>query len=109
MVGAGLYQLSPLKSACLAQCRSPAEFLARNWRPGRLGAFRLGIGHGAYCIGCCWALMLLLFAAGIMNLVWIAGLAILVLIEKLAPFGAALAKPLALLLLLGGAAMLVAP
>ncbi len=107
LAGAGLYQLSPLKSACLAQCRSPAEFLARHWRPGRLGAFRLGIVHGAYCIGCCWALMLLLFAAGIMNLVWIAGLAILVLIEKLAPFGAALAKPLALLLLLGGAALLV--
>jgi predicted metal-binding membrane protein len=107
LVGAGLYQLSPLKTACLAQCRSPAEFLARNWRPGRLGAFRLGIVHGAYCVGCCWALMLLLFAAGIMNLVWIAGLAILVLVEKLAPFGAALTKPLAALLILGGAALLL--
>ncbi len=107
LIGAGLYQLSPLKTACLAQCRSPAEFLARNWRPGRLGAFRLGIVHGAYCVGCCWALMLLLFAAGIMNLVWIAGLAILVLVEKIAPFGAALTKPLAVLLLLGGGALLV--
>ena len=107
LVGAGLYQLSPLKTACLTQCRSPAEFLARYWRPGRLGAFRLGILHGAYCLGCCWALMLLLFAAGIMNLVWIAGLSILVLIEKLAPFGAALTKPLAVLLLLGGAALML--
>jgi predicted metal-binding membrane protein len=106
LLGAGLYQLSPLKTACLAQCRSPAEFLARSWRPGRLGAFRMGIRHGAYCVGCCWALMLLLFAAGIMNLVWIAGLAILVLVEKLAPFGAALTKPLAVLLLLGGVALM---
>jgi predicted metal-binding membrane protein len=107
LVGAGLYQLSPLKTACLAQCRSPAEFLARHWRPGRRGAFRLGVVHGAYCLGCCWALMLLLFAAGIMNLVWIAGLSILVLIEKLAPFGAALTKPIAVLLFLGAAALAV--
>ena len=107
LFGAGLYQLSPLKMACLVQCRSPAEFLARHWRAGRLGAFRLGIVHGAYCLGCCWALMLLLFAAGIMNLVWIAGLAILVLLEKLAPFGDALTKPIAVLLLLGGAALMV--
>ena len=109
LIGAGLYQLSPLKTACLAQCRSPAEFLARHWRPGRLGAFQLGIVHGAYCLGCCWALMLLLFAGGIMNLVWIAGLAILVLIEKLAPFGAVLTKPIAVLLLLLGGAALVVP
>ena len=108
LIVAGLYQLSPLKKACLTQCRSPVEFLARNWRPGRSGAFRLGILHGAYCLGCCWALMLLLFAAGIMNLVWIAGLAILVLVEKLTPVGAALAKPLAALLIVGGAALFLA-
>jgi predicted metal-binding membrane protein len=107
LAGAGLYQLSPLKKACLAQCRSPAEFLARHWLPGRLGAFRMGIVHGASCLGCCWALMLLLFAAGIMNLVWIAGLAILVLIEKLAPFGATLTKPIAVLLLFAAAALTV--
>jgi predicted metal-binding membrane protein len=109
LIGTGLYQLSPLKTVCLTQCRSPAEFLARHWRPGRLGAFRLGVRHGAYCLGCCWALMLLLFAAGIMNLLWIAGLSILVLLEKLAPFGAALTKPLAVLLLFAGAALLVFP
>ncbi|KAB2940794.1 MAG: DUF2182 domain-containing protein [Hyphomicrobium sp.] len=107
LIAAGLYQLSPLKMACLAQCRSPAEFLSRHWRRGRSGAFRLGVLHGAYCLGCCWALMLLLFAAGIMNLVWIAGLAVLVLLEKLAPFGANLANPSAALLLLAGAALLV--
>ncbi len=90
-IAAGLYQISPLKTACLSQCRSPAELLSRNWRPGNRGAFRLGVVHGAYCLGCCWALMLLLFAAGIMNLVWIAGLAILVAVEKLVAFGADLA------------------
>jgi predicted metal-binding membrane protein len=109
LIGAGLYQLSPLKTACLAQCRSPAEFLARHWRPGRLGAFQLGVRHGAYCLGCCWALMLLLFAAGIMNLLWIAGLSILVLLEKIAPFGTALTKPLAGFLLFAGAVLLVFP
>ncbi len=100
LLAAGLYQLSPFKSVCLQHCRSPADFLSRHWLPGRFGAFRLGLVHGAYCLGCCWALMLLLFAAGIMNLVWIAGLAILVLMEKLAPFGANLA-PLTAVLLVG--------
>jgi predicted metal-binding membrane protein len=99
-VTAGLFQLTSLKGACLEHCRAPAAFLSQHWRPGHLGAFRLGAIHGAYCLGCCWALMLLLFAAGIMNLVWIAGLAALVLIEKLAPFGARLA-PLTAALLIG--------
>ncbi len=100
LIAAGIFQLTPQKSACLEQCRSPAAFLSRHWRPGHLGAFRLGVVHGAYCLGCCWALMLLLFAAGIMNLVWIAGLAVLVLLEKLSPFGANLA-PLSAALLIG--------
>ncbi len=102
LIAAGVFQLSPLKATCLAHCRSPAEFLSRHWRAGRLGAFRLGIVHGAYCLGCCWALMLLLFAAGIMNLVWIAGLAVLVLIEKLAPFGARLSPAIAAALIAAG-------
>jgi predicted metal-binding membrane protein len=102
LIAAGLFQLTPLKAACLEHCRSPAAFLSRHWRPGQLGALRLGIVHGAYCLGCCWALMLLLFAAGIMNLVWIAGLAALVLIEKLAPFGAALARVTSVLLIGAG-------
>lgn len=84
---AGLFQLTPVKAACLQHCRAPADYLSRHWHRGRAGAFRMGMVHGAWCLGCCWALMALLFAGGIMNLVWIAGLAIMVLIEKLAPHG----------------------
>jgi predicted metal-binding membrane protein len=82
---AGLYQLSPAKRACLDQCRSPLSFIMRLSRPGLWGAVRLGIVHGLYCLGCCWALMVLLFAGGVMNLAWIAGLALVVLLEKTAP------------------------
>jgi predicted metal-binding membrane protein len=106
LVAAGLFQLTPLKAACLEHCRTPAAFLSQHWRPGHVGAFRLGVVHGAYCLGCCWALMLLLFAAGIMNLVWIAGLAVLVLIEKVAPFGANLSRLAAAVLV--GAGLYVA-
>jgi len=84
---AGAYQLSPLKYACLKQCRSPVQFLTQYWRPGRIGAFILGARHGAYCVGCCWLLMALLFVGGVMNLVWIAVLTALVLVEKLVPIG----------------------
>jgi predicted metal-binding membrane protein len=108
LIAAGLFQLTPLKSACLEQCRAPAAFLSGHWRPGQLGALRLGVVHGAYCLGCCWVLMLLLFAAGIMNLVWIAGLALLVLVEKLTPFGANLARLTAVLLLGAGAYVAIA-
>ena len=104
---AGLYQLTPLKQACLSHCRSPAAYLAGRWRAGRSGAFRLGLEHGAYCLGCCWILMLLLFAGGVMNLVWIAGLTILVLLEKLAPFGARLTIPIAAILIASGLALAV--
>jgi predicted metal-binding membrane protein len=89
---AGLYQLSPLKSACLRQCRSPAQFLSRYWRPGIDGAIRLGVRHGAYCVGCCWLLMALLFVGGVMNLLWVVALAGLVAIEKLVPRGEWLAR-----------------
>jgi predicted metal-binding membrane protein len=84
---AAVYQLTPLKQACLASCRSPITFILARMRPGALGAFRLGVEHGVYCVGCCWALMLLLFAGGIMNLWTIAALMLVVLIEKLEPFG----------------------
>lgn len=87
LLAAGLYQFSPLKRTCLRHCRSPLEFLAGHWRDGDAGAFAMGVRHGAYCVGCCWAMMALLFAGGIMNLVWIAGLALLVLAEKLLPGG----------------------
>ncbi|TIP80361.1 MAG: DUF2182 domain-containing protein, partial [Mesorhizobium sp.] len=77
LIGAGLYQLSRFKNACLSHCRAPTAFLARHWRPHAVGALRLGALHGAFCVGCCWMLMALLFVGGIMNLVWIAALAIL--------------------------------
>jgi predicted metal-binding membrane protein len=84
---AGLFQFTPFKRACLQYCRSPAEFLTRHWRTGTGGGFRLGWLHGLYCLGCCWALMMLLFVGGVMNLWWIAGLTVFVLIEKVAPLG----------------------
>jgi len=87
LIAAGLYQFSPLKNVCLRVCRAPAEFLSRHWRPGASGAVRMGLEHGAYCVGCCWVLMALLFVGGVMNLLWIAILAVLVLAEKLAPAG----------------------
>lgn len=87
LIAAGLYQLSPLKSACMSQCRSPAQFISRHWRPRWEGAVRLGFLHGAYCVGCCWLLMALLFVGGMMNLLWIIALAVLVAIEKLVPRG----------------------
>lgn len=87
LIAAGLYQWTPLKHACLAHCRSPIHFLSQKWRPGRWGALLMGIAHGTYCVGCCWALMGVLFAVGIMNLLWIAAIASFVLIEKAAPFG----------------------
>jgi predicted metal-binding membrane protein len=85
---AGLFQFTPLKRACLESCRSPAEFITRHWRTGVSGGFYLGVAHGLFCLGCCWALMLLLFVGGVMNLWWIAALTVFVLLEKLAPFGA---------------------
>jgi predicted metal-binding membrane protein len=85
LIAAGLYQLTPLKNLCLALCQQPAYFISQNWRPGYLGALRLGVRHGMYCLTCCYLLMALLFVGGVMNLLWIAALAILVLAEKLAP------------------------
>jgi predicted metal-binding membrane protein len=84
---AGIYQLTPLKEACLRHCRGPIQFLSQTWRQGLGGAFVMGLHHGAYCLGCCWGLMAILFFGGIMNLYWIIGLALIVLIEKLAPAG----------------------
>jgi len=92
LIGAGLYQLSPLKSACISQCRSPGQFISRHWSGGWNGAIKLGIIHGAYCVGCCWMLMALLFVGGVMNLVWIIGLTILVAAEKLIHGGMAVQK-----------------
>jgi predicted metal-binding membrane protein len=107
LAAAGLYQLSPLKHACLTQCRSPAQFLARHWRPGPGGAFRLGALHGAYCVGCCWLLMALLFVGGVMNLLWIAALTAVVLLEKLSRSGERIGRVLGVILLGWAAATLL--
>ncbi len=85
LIVAGVYQLTPLKQSCLAKCRNPLEFFMTRWRAGPGGAFRMGLEHGAYCVGCCWALMLLLFVAGVMNLAWVALIAAFVFVEKLFP------------------------
>lgn len=99
LIAAGIYQLSPLKSACLQKCQAPLMFLARNWRKGSLGAFQMGFKHGIYCIGCCWVLMGLLFYGGVMELLWIVGLAIYVAVEKLVPVGNTLSHSSGLLLI----------
>ena len=90
-VAAGLYQFTALKAACLSRCRSPMAFLVERRRDGRFGPFLRGMDHGLYCVGCCWALMALLFAFGVMNLLWVACLAAFVLAEKLFPAGARIA------------------
>lgn len=92
LIGAGLYQWSPAKDRCLAQCRSPVGYLSHEWREGASGAFVMGVRHGTYCLGCCWALMALLFVLGIMNPAWIAVLAAFVLMEKLVARGAWLSR-----------------
>jgi predicted metal-binding membrane protein len=87
LIAAGVWQLTPIKGMCLRHCRSPMGFLVQSWRPGRGGTFRMGLEHGSFCPGCCWFLMGLLFFGGIMNLFWIIGLAIFVLLEKTVPMG----------------------
>lgn len=88
LLAAGLFQWTPMKNACLRQCRTPMGFLLSEWRDGASGALAMGLRHGIYCLGCCWLLMALLFVLGVMNLVWIAGLALFVLVEKVVPGGA---------------------
>ena len=106
LVAVGLYQFSPVKDVCLVSCRSPAAFLTRHWRPGILGAIRLGLLHGIYCVGCCWLLMALLFVGGVMNFLWIAALTLLVAAEKLLRRGQIIARLTGLVLILWGAAKL---
>ena len=92
LLAAGIYQLTPFKNVCLRHCRSPVHSLMQHWRRGTSGAFIMGFHHGAYCIGCCWLLMALLFVFGVMNLVWIAALSVFVLLEKVAPQGKLVAR-----------------
>jgi predicted metal-binding membrane protein len=102
LIFAGIYQWTPWKQACLAQCRSPTEQLSRFWRQGRFGPLRAGVRHGLFCLGCCWLLMVLLFVGGLMNLVWIAALALLVLVEKLLLVGPRVSRLMGIALIVWG-------
>nr|MBA3318845.1 DUF2182 domain-containing protein [Gemmatimonadales bacterium] len=103
---AGVYQWLPVKSACLSRCRSPLGFLSSEWREGSAGSLVMGLRHGLFCLGCCWVLMALLFVAGVMNLFWVAAIAWLVLVEKVARAGAWIGKVAGLALVAWGGWML---
>lgn len=109
IVFAGIYELTPLKNACLTKCRSPLGFLLGSWRDGPIGGLRMGVALGAWCLGCCWALMLALFALGVMSVVWMAFVAVLIAVEKLAPWRSVVTYGMAALLVLLGSAVLVEP
>jgi len=106
LMAAGIYQLTPLKYACLQHCRTPIHYLSQRWRTGRASAFQMGLGHGVFCLGCCWVLMGLLFYGGVMNLWWIAGLMLYVLIEKLLPAGHWVGRISGVALVLWGGALM---
>lgn len=108
LVAAGIYQWLPLKHRCLFQCRSPFGFFASEWREGIRGALVMGLRHGSYCVGCCWLLMALLFVAGVMNLVWVATLSLVVLIERLAPAATAFPRVVGAGMIGSGAWLLLA-
>lgn len=103
LIAAGAYQMTRWKAACLTHCRSPLGFLMTNWRNGKTGAFRMGLRHGTYCLGCCWALMCVLFAVGVMNLAWVAALTVVVCLEKIGPAGMMTARAAAAALVCFGA------
>jgi predicted metal-binding membrane protein len=102
LIAAGVYQWTPLKQACLRHCRSPLAFLTHHWRQGSWGAVTNGFRHGLFCLGCCWMLMAMLFVGGLMNLLWIAGLAVLVLIEKTVPWGGRMGRVTGVALIVWG-------
>jgi predicted metal-binding membrane protein len=104
---AGIYQFTPFKKACLTNCQSPIGFFITNWREGPRGALRMGLKHGALCIGCCWMIMALLFVAGVMNLIWIAALSVFVLIEKAVPRGELFAKVAGVGMIAGGLLLVI--
>jgi predicted metal-binding membrane protein len=109
LIAAGVYQFLPIKDACLSQCRAPLSFVQRHggFQPGAGGSLRLGFLHGAYCIGCCWMLMILLFAFGVMNLLWIAGLMVYVLLEKVLPYPRVVTRVAGVAAIAGGIALIL--
>jgi predicted metal-binding membrane protein len=106
---AGIYQLTPLKSACMRHCRSPLHFVLGSWREGNRGALEMGVINGAYCIGCCWGLMVILFSLGVMSVVWMASVAGVIFVEKVLSFGERLVKPLAAIFVAVGLVVAFAP
>jgi predicted metal-binding membrane protein len=107
LIAAGMFQLTPLKTACLRHCRNPLTFLLARWRNGPMGGYRLGLSHGWFCVGCCWALMATVFAVGLTNLLWMLALTALVFIEQAVPGGDRLSAAAGLALILGGVARIV--
>jgi predicted metal-binding membrane protein len=109
MIAAGLYQLTPLKQRCLSHCRSPLSFLTHHWRPGAGGAWRMGIDHGVYCVGCCWVLFVLLVLVGLTSLPWMGLITLIVCAEKLFPYGRPVTLGVAGLLVVLGMLTLIRP
>jgi predicted metal-binding membrane protein len=109
LAAAGLYELTPLKTVCLRHCRSPVHFILCGWRPGRRGAVLMGLEHGAYCVGCCWGLMVVLFTLGVMSLFWMAVVAALIFAQKVLPYGDRLTLVLAFAFVAAGVWLATAP
>ncbi len=109
LIVAGLYQLTPLKNVCLTHCRSPLHFIMHKWREGYLGSLIMGIGHGTYCLGCCWGLMLVLFVVGIMNIVWMGILTLIIFIEKISRHGIIISRFVGVLLIVLGILWAIEP
>lgn len=107
LITAGIHQVTPAKQSCLRWCRSPLDFMVRHWRDGWRGALLMGLRHGLFCLGCCWALMLVLFVTGVMNLAWIGVLALLILVEKVVPGGRRLGQAAGIALIAWGGATLI--
>ncbi|MCZ6804471.1 MAG: DUF2182 domain-containing protein [Proteobacteria bacterium] len=102
LVAADVYQWLPIKDKCLQHCRSPVHFISAHWRSGTIGAIKMGLTHGAFCLGCCWVLMALLFVGGVMNLLWIATITLFVLLEKVLPFGDVSGRVVGVLMITAG-------
>jgi predicted metal-binding membrane protein len=109
LIGTGLYQFSSWKGVCLTHCRSPLSFILHRWREGMLGAFRMGIDHGAYCVGCCWGLMLVMFVMGLMSLVWMGIFTMVIFLEKVTRYGPTLSKVVGGILMGLGVGILLHP
>lgn len=109
LIAAGAFQFTALKNACLQHCRSPLMFFMAGWRPGRIGALSMGFRHGLFCVGCCWALMAVMFVGGVMNPLWLVGLAVFVLVEKLAPWGGRFSQLAGLALICAGGYYIFSP